>query len=1171
MHSMDCEIQIESALSAKSALWEAEDSELFEEIPLPAWVHECESLQFLKVNRAAIQKYGYSREEFLAMTLDAIRRPQDVPRLRQHFLDLASTETALAASEWLHRSKDGRVFEVEITVQPILFRGRRARLVVTNDITSRKAAERRLSTRYALTRLLSESSSEATEKALHCLCDAMECAGAEMWVQSEDGECLERRAYWKEERVHQTVADLPPARLPALPQQSRLAQVWLSGTPCWIDDLGTALPYLNRAGVLKRSGIRGGLAFAVRGYGSVSGVVVLLGRARIGDDREFLDFIVNIGCQMGAHIERCRAERRLRETREAFHALFDDAPVAYHETDRNGIILRVNRAECELLGRDASEMVGKPVWDFVSPDQVEQTRASQSRICQEGKVPPPFERTVRDRMGAEHILQLHQKPITGPAGEVLGVRTAMLDITESKSATRHIELQAKLLADVNEAIIAGDARSRITYWNAAAERLFGYSAGAVLGKKYAEVIRPTLSREESSDLCAWVWRTSRSHCEIECQNAQGNSLLLQVSFSVIRDEEGQPETIVGIHRDMTQQTNTEERLRMLSAAVEQSPVSIVITDLHGAIEYANPKAIEVTGYSWEELKGKNPRLFKSGETPAKVYRDLWATIRSGAEWRGTFHNRRKNGELFWEAETILPIREASGAPKHYLAVKEDITPRREMEAALRESEQRFRIAAECTSDLICDWDFQSGKVELFGSGEQLCGPHGGAPSILYEDFMAMVHPDDRDHLRGAVQRHLESGECYQEEYRLLSPAGEVIDWLDRGRAIRDPQGTPYRWVGASANITERKKILNALAQSEERFRLITESISEVFWMTDADLTQMLYVSPAYERIWGCSRESLYAAPHSFLDLVHPDDFQKTLDYIQSQRSKGERMDHEYRIVDSTGAIKWIWNRGFPLMDADGRLSRYVGVALDITERKELERQLTQAQKLESIGQLAAGIAHEINTPIQYIGDNGRFLEEAFADLVATLEAAPSGNGANGAADFDYLRQEIPNATRQILEGVDNVSRIVRATHPGTAERAPIDINRAIESAIAVSRNEWKYVADLSTDFDRNLPLVPCLAGEFNQVMLNLIVNAAQAIADVVKGWRQKRLDSHPNLCRRGVRGDSRKRYRRRHSGGDPVEDFQSFFHHETSGQGNRPRPGNRPLGNRAEAWRQYLF
>jgi signal transduction histidine kinase len=172
--------------------------------------------------------------------------------------------------------------------------------------------------------------------------------------------------------------------------------------------------------------------------------------------------------------------------------------------------------------------------------------------------------------------------------------------------------------------------------------------------------------------------------------------------------------------------------------------------------------------------------------------------------------------------------------------------------------------------------------------------------------------------------------------------------------------------------------------------------------------------------------------------------------------------------------------------------------------------------MEAIGQLAAGIAHEINTPVQYIGDNSRFLQDAFADLERVIAAQRQflefakaagtpppelavAESAWESADADYLLAEIPRAVQQSLDGVERVTRIVQAmkefSHPGGGQKTPTDLNRAIQSTVTVARNEWKYVSDLALDLDPDLPLVTCQRGEINQVVLNLVINAAHAIAE----------------------------------------------------------------------------
>jgi signal transduction histidine kinase len=188
----------------------------------------------------------------------------------------------------------------------------------------------------------------------------------------------------------------------------------------------------------------------------------------------------------------------------------------------------------------------------------------------------------------------------------------------------------------------------------------------------------------------------------------------------------------------------------------------------------------------------------------------------------------------------------------------------------------------------------------------------------------------------------------------------------------------------------------------------------------------------------------------------------------------------------------------------------------LREKQRIEKELAQAQRMEAIGQLAAGIAHEINTPTQYIGDNTRFLQAAFADvgglldaLGTLLQAAQHGSVSAEmlqeieaklrAADLDYLTREIPLALRQSLEGVEHVAKIAGAmrefSYPGNGGKQAVDLNHVIAGAITLCHSEWKHVAEVVTDFDGELPAVRCLPTEINSVILNLVVNAAHAIAE----------------------------------------------------------------------------
>lgn len=222
------------------------------------------------------------------------------------------------------------------------------------------------------------------------------------------------------------------------------------------------------------------------------------------------------------------------------------------------------------------------------------------------------------------------------------------------------------------------------------------------------------------------------------------------------------------------------------------------------------------------------------------------------------------------------------------------------------------------------------------------------------------------------------------------------------------------------------------------------------------------------------------------------------------------IDKEERETWEGDQCTWAATSKMPLRDATGEIIGTFGISRDITkrkqseeERRELEAQLQLAHKLESIGSLAAGVAHEINTPTQFVSDNVAFLKDAFEQIGKVLSAHADKKSAEDLSalenevELDYLRSEIPGTINQTLDGLGRIGRIVNSlkefAHPSSIEMAPADLNRAIETTINVARHEWKYVADLQMDFDPDLPEIPCMLDEFNQVVLNLVVNAAHAI------------------------------------------------------------------------------
>jgi len=332
------------------------------------------------------------------------------------------------------------------------------------------------------------------------------------------------------------------------------------------------------------------------------------------------------------------------------------------------------------------------------------------------------------------------------------------------------------------------------------------------------------------------------------------------------------------------------------------------------------------------------------------------------------------------------------------------------------------------------------------------------------------------------------------------------------------EGEARGLVGSLMDISALVKMRGALRQYRDRYFRILQVAREGVLTTDRHF-HLTFVNESLETMMEASTAQLLHAP--LASFIRAEDLEDHALRMDAQR-EGKSENFERILVLPNGSERFVMISATPIMAEDGEFDGIFAMITDLTEQKrseterlQLETQLRHGQKLEAIGQLAAGIAHEINTPTQYIGDNAVFLRDSFANVLVFLNglqdrvnlAAPldceSLKSELQALDLDYLKEEIPRALQQSLEGVSRVSKIVSAmkdfSHPGGAERERVDLNRAIESTITVSRNEWKYVATLETDFDPTLPPVPCYPSEFNQVVLNLLVNAAHAIAEANEG------------------------------------------------------------------------
>ena len=427
---------------------------------------------------------------------------------------------------------------------------------------------------------------------------------------------------------------------------------------------------------------------------------------------------------------------------------------------------------------------------------------------------------------------------------------------------------------------------------------------------------------------------------------EGNTITLLSSKIPLRGSDGKISGVLGMYMDITERKRAEEKIQQLSRAVEQNPASIVITDPAGNIEYVNPKFVELTGYTLAEVLGKNPRVLKSGDKSPEAYRELWQTITAGKEWRGEFHNKKKNGELYWESASISPIRDPAGRITHYVAVKEDITERKQAEEALRRSETKFRTLYDSTSDavMLLDekgfFDCNQAALAMFGCAtrEEFCSKHPA-------DVSPPMQPDGTDSLTLANQQiatAMEKGSHHFEWMHKRADTGETFP-AEVLLSAMELDGKPVLQA-VVRDITERKRTEKRLEQSESRLRVITDTAQEAILMMDPE-GRVSYWNPAAERILGyTSTEALGQNLHGLIAPArfHPAHHNAFPLFQQTGQGAaiGKILELEARRKDGREISVDLSLSAIRISDG----WHVVGLIRDITERKQAEAALEKAHQ-----------------------------------------------------------------------------------------------------------------------------------------------------------------------------------------------------------------------------------
>jgi len=383
------------------------------------------------------------------------------------------------------------------------------------------------------------------------------------------------------------------------------------------------------------------------------------------------------------------ASETIHQEQQLLRTLIDHLPYPIYVKDKEGRKIVANRADCELVGSNyEADVLGKTDIELFDGETGQRGYNDDLRVIQTGNEIINEEELFFEKNGNVRWLLTSKIPLFDHRGKITGLVGVGRDITAQKASIEIIQHERQMLRTLIDnlpfAIYVKDNEARKLVANAADMKIMNCASESdFIGKTDMEIFHNDYERG-GYDEDVRVLKTGRAmqNKEDSYFDTEGNLHWRVISKFPLFDDDGKITGLVGIGHDITDQRKANETILKLSKGIEQGSSSIIITDIKGNIEYINPIFLEITGYSKEEVLGKNPRLLKSGEMPAENYKELWKTISSGGVWRGELHNRKKNGELFWEWVTITSIKNEKGEIINYIAIKENIDLRKQMEADL---------------------------------------------------------------------------------------------------------------------------------------------------------------------------------------------------------------------------------------------------------------------------------------------------------------------------------------------------------------------------------------------------------------------------------------------------------------------------------------------------------
>lgn len=636
-----------------------------------------------------------------------------------------------------------------------------------------------------------------------------------------------------------------------------------------------------------------------------------------------------------------------------------------------------------------------------------------------------------------------------------------------------------LIQAVVDAMMVVDHTGRIRSVNAAAGRLFRCEESELLELRVEDLIPPRLRLGHLGLRTKFQAvpkpRLMGTGLETPGCRRDGSEFAAEVSLSPIPDKR----TLVCI-LDITERRRTGEALRKFSRVVEQTASAIVITDRQGIIEYVNPSFEKSTGYSADEVTGHRPGFLKSGHTSSHDYELLWRTINNGQVWHGEFHNRRKDGALFWESAIISPIRDEEGTITHFVAIKDDITVSKLGKEALRERETQLRIFIDHSPVALAMFDVEMNYLAV---SKRWLVDHG----LEGQDVIGLNHynvfPETSHRWRAMHQRCL-SGQVERMDEDRVDRGNGVTQWLRwEARPWMKASGTIGGIVIFTEDISDRIRDRDAIAQSEARFRAAFEQAAVGMAHVALD-GHWLRVNQKLCEIVGYGQEELMKT--TFQSITHPQDLASDLAQVRALLEK--KIDHyalEKRYIRQDGLPVWIRLTVSLAQEREVSPGYFIAVVENINDRKQAENALRrlrgefeQVMAVQVATQTAAAIAHDLNQPLNAIASY----------TAAALRLLNTENSSS-----DLMQHALECAATQAQRAGDVMRELMQFLYKGAPQIEAFDINAAVEEAIASVQARNEPGISFHTSLEQGLKLALASRMQIERVLVNLLSNSVEAM------------------------------------------------------------------------------